>query len=627
MSAVDSARRPPILGIDLGTTHSLVAVVKNGVPRILMTREGNRLLPSVISFSDASLLSGDQWVVGYKAKEERYKNPLCTVSSVKRLLGKSFSDVDTNANELQLSFADGIKNDGSQALRIKIGGNFFSPIELSAAILKELKLSAEKELGEPVSSAVITVPAYFDDAQRQATRLAGQIAGLDVLRILNEPTAAALAYGMLPGLRTQQEINQKKIVAVYDFGGGTFDISILKLYQGAFEVLATRGNTALGGDDIDSLLFKVFADEIKTCCGIDPREDKPFQVLLLDACEKAKMELSAHPKAEVSLHFGDHLKFERVLNIEEFETLAKGIIDQTIPLCLAALEDSGVTLEDIDEVLMVGGTTRMPLARRTATQIFKKEVNISLNPEEAVALGAALQADILSGGNSTCILLDVVPLTLGIETYGGIFSPLIKRNTKIPAVVREVFTTFVDNQTAVDIHVLQGERERVEDNRSLARFKLQNVEPKPATIPRIEVKFLIDADGILAVSAKDLHTGNFQSIDVRPTYGLTEEQIRATIEKSVQTKDLDESYRKLVESRNYAEPIIRATEKGLSKVGDSLTQLELVLIEEKLRELKSAFQGDDPDQINKASETLAQSTQHLADVLFKDAIAPSSNPS
>jgi Fe-S protein assembly chaperone HscA len=601
-------RTDPIIGIDLGTTNSLVAFVRDGHPDVLRSREGKRLVPSVVSFINECP------VVGYAAKHKKVRDASHTVFSVKRLLGRGFEDLKDSSSQLPYEIVEG---DG--LVRVRVGERTYTAIEISAMILRELKASAEAALDTSVSRAVITVPAYFNDSQRQATRAAGRLAGLDVLRIINEPTAASLAYGL--------DRKKQGLIAVYDLGGGTFDLSILKLHDGIFEVLATHGDTALGGDDLDQAIARVAADEIHKKTGFDPRQDIQAWASVLEAAELTKVTLSEHPRATLEVKLPSGEIYRREWTIEEFEKWARPILERTREPCLQALKDAGIRREDLSDVVMVGGPTRLKITQAIAREIFGREPNTSVHPDEVVAIGAAIQADILAGNNKEFLLLDVVPLSLGIETYGGLTSHLIPRNTRIPTVAREVFTTFADNQTAVDIHVLQGEREKVADNRSLARFKLRKIELMPAGLPRIEVTFLIDADGILNVAAKDLKTGNEQSIEVRPSYGLTDAEVERMLAESGRNVEADEAFRKLVEARNDAEPVLRAAEKKLPDAFRLLPEADARQVEERVKGLRTAISGENPETIRQASYLLDQATVKLAELIVREAVIQGSSPS
>lgn len=609
LSQIDSTTSP-IIGIDLGTTNSLVAYVRNGIPEVLRSREGHRMVPSVVSLG--SPFDREHAVtVGYAAKHLKVRQAKNTLFSVKRLLGRSYEDLKSDLKNLPFEVLPG---DG--IARIRVGEQIFTAIEVSAMILRELKASAEQALNVPVQSAVITVPAYFNDAQRQATRAAGKLAGLDVLRIVNEPTAAALAYGL--------DRKNEGLIAVYDLGGGTFDVSILRLHQGIFEVLATAGNTTLGGDDFDRILADIFEQEILA------QKEPGFELnieqkaALLEAAELAKIALSSQQRAiaDVEIDFETH--FQREVTQVEFEALVRPLLEKTRVACMQALGDAGIHTHELSDVVMVGGPTRLAVVQEIAHEIFGRVPNTSVHPDEVVALGAAIQADILAGNNKDVLLLDVVPLSLGIETYGGLMSTLIPRNTKVPTTAREVFTTYVDRQTGVDIHVLQGERERVSDNRSLARFKLKGIEPMPAGLPRVEVTFLIDADGILQVSAKDLKTGKAQRLEVKPSFGLTDVEIEKMLGDSEQNKKNDELFRKVVEAKTEAEPILRATESKLDLAKKKLPTDEYGKIEQHVFALRTALKSDDPELIHQASFLLSSATTKLADLIVKEAIAQSS---
>jgi Fe-S protein assembly chaperone HscA len=601
-----------VVGIDLGTTNSLVAYMDRAEAKVIQGEEGG-IVPSVVTIDDAGTIVS----VGAHAKKNALIDAEHTVYSVKRLMGKSYSDVQKEAGMLSYKLAP--REEG--LVRIKIGKREYTPIELSSFILKELKDRAEAFLGEPVTKAVITVPAYFNDAQRHATKDAGRLAGLDVLRIINEPTAAALAYGL--------DRKKNGIVAVYDFGGGTFDISILKLADGIFEVRATGGDTYLGGDDIDRRLMELFLTQIKR---IEPQfapSPEDLQRIRSEA-ERVKVELSSRMEATVEMVFSaKNVSYKRRITRQELEMMAKPILERTRKPCMAAMADAGLQPDDIDDVVLVGGATRMPAVKALVQEIFRKKPNDTLNPEETVALGAAIQADVLAGGTKEVLLLDVTPLSLGIETIGGMMSTIIPRNTTIPTKARETYTTFADNQTGVEINVFQGERDFVKDNRHLASFTLKGIPPMAAGMAKISVTFLIDADGILHVTALEEHMNISAEVEVKPSYGLTDEEIERMLRESIQYAQEDIVGRRLMEAKTEAERVINATERVLGQIRrheieipeDRLKGLNINQLIDSLYAVKKAVAGDDAAEIKAKLDALERSTEPLAQEIMNASVA------
>jgi molecular chaperone DnaK len=601
---IDFTSTGHIVGIDLGTTNSLVAFMDLTGPRIIPGADGDKLVPSVVSIAP-----GGEVVVGNAARELLMTQPERSVYSVKRLMGRGLADVKDELKLFPFRVKPESEPGSHSVIQLQLGDRTYTPPEISAMVLRQLKQNAEDYFGVQVEKAVITVPAYFNDAQRQATKDAGRIAGLEVLRLVNEPTAAALAYGL--------DKRENGIVAVYDFGGGTFDISILKLHDGIFEVLATNGNTHLGGDDIDNLLLRIALEDVASEWAEDLSQDSEGVQRLRRAVIHAKEQLSFVPAATIELEYHGK-KYQREINRELFDKLITPVVDRTLGPCRDCIKDAGVAVDQIDEVVMVGGSTRIPLVRSAVENLFRSKPHTELNPDEVVALGAAVQAAILSGAVDNKLLLDVTPLSLGIETMGGVVTKLIHRNSTIPASATENFTTGVDGQTNVLIHVVQGERELVKDNRSLARFDLKGIDPVQAGMARIEVRFLIDANGILSVTARDQRTGKEHSVEVKPSYGLTDEQVEKMIQESFDQAEQDLSARQVREQRVEADAILLAVEKA--RKHDAYFELaddERAAIDKSINELLLVYNTDDHHLIAAKIEELNQATITLAENMLK----------
>ena len=597
-----------VLGIDLGTTNSCMAIMEGGEPKVIANAEGARTTPSVVGFSK----SGER-LVGRVAKNQAITNPTNTVFSIKRFMGRKLHDPEVEMDKKLVPYT--LKEASNGDVRVKIDDKEYSPPEISAMILQKLKADAEAYLGSEIKEAVITVPAYFNDAQRQATKDAGKIAGLEVLRIINEPTAAALAYGL-----DKDKKNEK--IAVYDLGGGTFDISILELGDGVFEVKSTNGDTHLGGDDFDQRIIQWLIDEFKKETGVDLKNDRMALQRLKEAAEKAKIDLSTTQETDINLPFitadasgPKHLNVK--LTRAKLEQLVGDMVDKTLEPCKKAMKDAGLSVDDIHEVVLVGGMTRMPLVVKVVKDFFKKQPHQGVNPDEVVAVGAAIQGGVLKGEVKDVLLLDVTPLSLGVETLGSVMTKIIERNTTIPVKKSQTFSTAADSQSTVSIHVLQGEREMATDNRTLGRFDLVGIPPAPRGVPQIEVTFNIDANGILHVGAKDLGTGKEQSIRITPSSGLSEDEIKKMQKDAELHAEEDKKKKEKIEAKNHADTLAYSTEKALKDYGDKVDADTKKAIEEKLEALKKLLPGDDLEAIKKAAEELSQASMKLGEAMYK----------
>ncbi|WND03655.1 molecular chaperone DnaK [Temperatibacter marinus] len=596
-----------VIGIDLGTTNSCVSIMDGSKPKVIENSEGARTTPSMVGFTD----DGER-LVGQSAKRQAVTNPTDTLFAIKRLIGRTFND-PTTKKDIDMVPYDIVKADNGDAW-VKAKGENYSPSQISAMILTKMKETAEAYLGEPVDQAVITVPAYFNDAQRQATKDAGKIAGLEVLRIINEPTAAALAYGL--------EKEASHTIAVYDLGGGTFDVSILEIADGVFEVKSTNGDTFLGGEDFDMRLVQYFAEEFKKENGIDLKSDKLALQRLKEAAEKAKIELSSSTQTEVNLPFitadasgPKHLQLK--LSRAKLESIVEDLVKRTLEPCKKALSDAGISAGEIDDVILVGGQTRMPKIQEVVQGFFGKEPHKGVNPDEVVAMGAAIQAGVLQGDVKDVLLLDVTPLSLGIETLGGVFTRLIDRNTTIPAKKSQIFSTAEDNQGAVTLRVFQGEREMAADNKILGQFDLVGIPPAPRGVPQIEVTFDIDANGLVVVSAKDKGTGKEQQIRIQASGGLSDDDIESMVKDAEANAEEDKKRKEAVEAKNQGEALVHSTEKSLEEHGDKIGEEDKAAITTAIAELKTALEGDDAEEIKAKTEALAQASMKLGEEIYK----------
>lgn len=606
-----------IIGIDLGTTNSCVAVMEGGEPKVIANVEGNRTTPSVVAFSDTN-----ERMVGQVAKRQGVTNPSNTLYAIKRLIGRKFTDSEVTKSIKVSPFK--IVEGKNGKVSVEAEGKAYTPAEISAMILTKMKQTAEEYLGETVTDAVVTVPAYFNDSQRQATKDAGRIAGLNVQRIINEPTAASLAYGL-------DKKGEEKI-AVFDLGGGTFDISILEIGDGVFEVKSTHGDTFLGGEDFDMRIVNWLADEFKRDQGIDLRQDKMALQRLKEEGEKAKMELSTTMETTINLPFitadssgPKHLNIK--LTRAKLESLVEDLIERTVDPCKTALKDAGLSISDIDEVILVGGMTRMPKVQERVKELFGKEPHKGVNPDEVVAIGAAIQGGVLRGDVKDVLLLDVTPLSLGIETLGGVFTKLIEKNTTVPTKKSQIFSTAADNQPAVSIHVLQGEREMASNNKTIGRFELTDIPPAPRGLPQIEVTFDLDANGILHVSAKDMGTGKEQSIKITASSGLSEDEINKMQQDAELHADEDKKRKELVEAVNQADSLVYATEKSLKDLGDKVDAETKSKVEEEIESLKKIIEkGDNVDDLKKGTESLTQASHKLAEIMYSQATQDQAGP-